>query len=258
MSDVGNYAGTIGRDAAIGSAVPGIGTAIGAGVGVLEGGIQLFSSLEKEKKDKEALRKIADPFFKIQDEFLQNKNLAEGQAQSGLPTATKDYLTGESQRGLSAGISGVLQSGGSPNDINKLFDTYNKSIDRTAAEDAQMQQKNIDYFMGVNKDLAGEKIKQWAINKYQPTQEKKKALSENIAADTANAYSGANTLAGSASAVGIGADNNNLLKQLFKTGGTNDAGVSYSTTEPVAPYNPSMVSSTGYIDPNVKLNRNNG
>lgn len=225
---------------------------VSAGLGILEGGIQLFSSIGKERKDREALNKLQQPFYKIQDEYIQNKNLSESQAQGGLPTATKDYLTGESQRGLSAGISGVLQSGGSPNDINKLFDTYNKSIDRTAAEDAEVHQKNIDYFMGVNKDLAGQRVTQWALNKYQPYQEKKKQLSENILADKTNAYGGANTAIGSVGALGTSLENNSLLKMLFKTNNSSSKD-GYSSPNPTDPFNPAMVSSTDYINPNINL-----
>jgi|SRR6185312_6975086 len=224
---------------------------ISAGAGIIEGGIQLFDALKNEKKDKAALANIKDPFYRIQDEFLQNRNIAEDQAQGGLPTATKDYLTSESQRGLGAGVSGILQGGGNVNDINKLFDTYNKSIDRTAAEDAEMHQKNIDYFIGQNTNLAGEKIKQFTLNQYLPTQEKKKQLSENIAADKANVFGGANTAIGSTSALGTSLENNYLLKQLFKT--QKDPGLNYSTKSEIGNSTPSSnestVSSNGYIDP---------
>jgi len=253
-SDFGNLATSVGGGAAAGSVVPGIGTAIGAGVGLVEGGIQLFSSLAKEKRDRAAQNAIHDPFYKIQDEFYQNRNIAAGQAQGGLPSATKDYLTNESQRGLEGGISGVLQGGGSVNDIGKLMDSYNKNIDKTASEDAQMHQKNIDYFMNANKDLAGEKIKQWAINKYQPNQEKKKQLSENISADQQNAYAGANTAIGSIDAMTTGSQNNSLSTQLFKSRGE-DSGLGsmgitpLSTTDNVGSLVPPMTNSTGYINP---------
>src|ERR1019366_7490202 len=101
-------------------------------------------------------------------------------------------------------------------DISKMFDTYNKSIDRTASQDAEMHQKNIDYFTKANTDLAGEKIKQWSLNQYKPTEEKKKQLGENISADTQNAYAGANTAIGSLSAATTGNQNNSLLTSLFK------------------------------------------
>lgn len=228
-------------------------------LGLVEGGVQLFTSLADQKKKERELNSLKQPFYKIQDEYLQNRNLAADQAQGGLPSATKDYLTSESQRGLGAGVSGILQSGGSPNDINKLFDTYSRSIDRTAAQDAEMHKKNIDYFMNVNKDLAGQKTMQWALNKYQPYQEKKKQLTEGIAADKLNAYGGANTAIGSVGAAGTSLENNGLLNLLFKEDSNRAAPYNPSVDYPTSTsYNPAMVSSTGYIDPHIKTPTFNG
>jgi hypothetical protein len=184
----------------------------------VEGGIELFSNLAKEKKDKAALASLHPAFYKIQDEYYQNRNLTSNLAQGGLPSSTKDYLTGETQRGLSAGISGTLQSGSAdPNAIAKLFSGYNNNaIDKTAAEDADQKIKNIQYFMKANSDLAGQKTTQWALNEYQPTQEKKKQLNENIAAEQKNVAAGANQLLGSVGATGTSLSNNSLLNNRYK------------------------------------------
>lgn len=227
-------------------------------LGVAEGAYQFIDSIGKEKKDRAALANIKDPFYKIQDEYLQNRNLAESQAQGGLPAASKDYLTSESQRGLGAGIGGILQGGGNPNDIAKLFDSYSKSIDRTAAEDADQHIKNIQYFSKVNSDLAGQKTTQWSLNEYQPTQEKKRQLSENIASDKTNAYGGANTAIGSLGALGTSLTNNSLLNKILKDisigkTSTNNplSNKTFNDTRPIDNIpTPGMTNSTGYIDPN--------
>lgn len=192
-----------------------VGMAAQAG-GVILGGIQLISSLKDEARKKKELAKLHNPFYTIQDEYYQNRNLAGVNAEGGLPASTKDYLTSESQRGLGAGVSGILQSGGNPNDINKIFDSYNRNIDRTAAEDATAHTNNIQYFINQNANVAGQKNIQWALNKKQPYEEKLKQLTEGIAADKQNAFGGASTALGSTAALGTSLENNSLLRRLFK------------------------------------------
>lgn len=138
--------------------------AIGAGVGIYK----IAHGAHQRNLAKKERAKLNAPFYKIQDEYLQNQHLAGTMAEGGLPAATKDYYTDESQRGLSAGIEGILGSGGNPNDIQGLLQTYDNGIDKIASADAQTHLDNIKYYMGVNKDLAGQKTIQWAINKQQP------------------------------------------------------------------------------------------
>jgi hypothetical protein len=187
---------------------------ISQGLGILTSGVQLYSSLHNEAKSERELKSIVNPFYKIQDEYYQNRNMAGQMAGEGMPAATKDYVTSESQRGLGAGVGGVLQSGGNVNDIEKMFDIYNKSIDRTAAQDAQQHVENIQNYWNANKDLAGQKTTQWALNEYQPTMEKKKQLSENISADKTNVNSAISGIVGSASALTTSMQNNDLTKEL--------------------------------------------
>jgi len=186
-----------------------------AGLGILEGGIQLFSNLHKGKVANENLAKLRDPFYTVKSEYEQNKNLAANAAQGGIPAAESDYLTGESGRGLSAGISGTLQSGGNPNDIAKLFSVYNNNIDRTAAESAQQHLKNIEYYKQSNTELAGQKNIQFGFNEVRPYERKYKQYTQDRNAAEQNAYNGANSIIGSASALGTGLQNNDLLSKLF-------------------------------------------
>lgn len=195
------------------------------------GGIQLFTNLAKEKRDKAELASLEKPFYAIQNEYNQNRNLAAGEAQGGIAAPIQDYFTTESQRGLGAGVSGTLQAGGNPNDIAKLFDIYDRGIDRSYMQSADQHVKNLQYFKDANKDLAGQRTTQWAINKYQPHQNKVAQLTGNIAAAEQNAYNGANQIIGSASAAGTGLENNKLLSDLFKTGGGGNGFSSIPTTD---------------------------
>lgn len=201
----------------------------------IEGGIlntvQLFKSMADEKRDKAALSRLEKPFYQVQNEYYQNRNLAGGEAQGGIPAGVQDYYTQESQRGLGAGVSGTLQAGGGVNDIAKLFDIYDKGIDRTYAMSADQHSKNIQYFKDANKDLAGQLTTQWAINKYQPYQNKLKQLTGNIATDQQNAYAGAAGIVGSTSALGTGMENNKLLNDLLKPGAGGNGFSAIPTTD---------------------------
>jgi hypothetical protein len=139
-----------------------------ASAGLTLSAVKWISGNSKEKKAKRERDRLAKPIYAIQDEYYQNRNLAGTMAQSGLPAASKDYYTNESQRGLSAGVKGILGSGGNPNDIQGLFEAYDNGIGKIGVADAEAQINNIKYYMGVNKDLAGQKTIQWAINKQQP------------------------------------------------------------------------------------------
>jgi hypothetical protein len=183
-------------------------------LGGAEGIYQLFSSIGKEKKDKAELAALKQPFYKIQDEFYQNRNIASGLASQGLTGDTKNYVTTESQRGLGAGLSGLSEAGGDPNNFAKLLGTYSDSIRKDASLDAETHLKNIDYFFNANKDLAGQKITKQSLDELQPYERKLKELTERKAADETSAYNGANLITGATSAAGTAKSNDDLIKSL--------------------------------------------
>lgn len=166
--------------------------------GEIMGAAQLISGTKNLKQDKADLAKLRQPFYKVQDEYLQNRNLAAAEAGGGVSSASKDLYSSESQRGLGAGVSALLQGGGDMNMISGLFDKYNRNTMGLAAEDSQAHQKNIQYFMGANKDLAGQKTTQFVVNELQPYENKLKELTQRIQSDKANQWGGAQTFIGSA------------------------------------------------------------
>lgn len=184
-------------------------------LGVGEGVAQFITGSKKESEDSAELSRLKRPFYKIQNEYLQNRDITANLAESGLPASTKNYFTQEAQKGLSASISAIMQGGGSPTDIAKLFSAYGSSIDSTAAQDAQLKLQNIQYFMGANKDLAGQKNIQYGINELQPYEQQLKNLNERKAADEQTKWGGINTAIGSLSAAGTSASNSDLYGRLF-------------------------------------------
>jgi hypothetical protein len=193
-------------------------------LGIVAGVGQYIGAARDLKKAREERSRLKQPFYKIQDEYLQNRNLAASEAQGGIPAATKDYLQTESERGLGTAMQGISQSGGSPNNYADLFDSYNRSIKQTAAQDASAQIENINRFMTVNKDLAGQKTTQWAINEYQPYQNKLKEVTERIKAAKLNKSSAIQGAIGSLGATGTALSNEGLLKKLFPQTQDQEAG----------------------------------
>lgn len=167
---------------------------VATGVTVATAGIKYFSGKSKEKKAKADKASLATPFYDIQKEYYQNRNMAQEGAQGGMPAATKDYYTNESQKGLSAGISGILQGGGNPNDIAKIFETYDNGIAKVSSLDAQEHFDNIKTLMTANKDLAGQENTQFAINKLKPYENTLKQLNAAQAAGEATKWEGISDL----------------------------------------------------------------
>lgn len=210
-------------------------------MGMWAGTFQILDSVKKEKQAAKELSRLKPAFYKIQDEYFQNKNLAEGMAMSGLPQSSKDYADIERQRGLSTGIGALVQSGASPNDISQLLGTYNLSVDRTAAEDAQAKLENIKYFMNTNKDLAGQKTIQWSYNEELPYERKLKDITKRREAAEANKWAGLNLAIGATSALGTGMANQDVnpigggdakssaYNKLFNSGGAKP-GISNTNT----------------------------
>ena len=191
-----------------------------AGLGVVKGGIDFFSANKQLKEDKAELAGLAPAFYKVQDEYYGNKNSAAELAQGGLTQGSKDFYGDMAGRGLGTGVSATLQAGGSPNDISRIFDSYNQGIKSLASADSEAQINNIKYFHQVNKDLAGQKTIQWSVNEYQPYQNKLKELTERINADKQNKNNAINSVIGGVSSAGTALTNNSLLNKLF----SNDKG----------------------------------
>jgi len=196
-----------------------LGTALALGsaaAGLVKGTFDYFKERKAQKKAEEELSRLKQPFYKVQDEYSQNRNIAANNI--GMADETKNYYTTEAQRGLGAGISAINQGGGSPNDVAGLFSAYDNSINKTAAQDAQMRVSGIQNFMQANKDLAGQKTMKWSLDEYQPWQRKLKEITERIASSKVNQSNSIGTAIGSAGAAGTALSNNDLMKQLFAGG----------------------------------------
>jgi hypothetical protein len=191
-----------------------------AGGALISGAVGLGKSLisaDKLAKDNEEISKLKAPFYKIQDEYFQNRDIAANNAESGLSAAEKNYALTNNERGLSAGISAILQGGGSPSSVASLNSIFTDSNNALAAEDAKKHLENIQYFMGANKDLAGQKTTQWGVNEYQKYQNKLKELTERKSADETSIWNGVNDIVGSVGAGAMWNLNKDLYDKLFSS-----------------------------------------
>lgn len=184
-----------------------------AGVGAVKEGVEFVDALIQRNKNERELSKLKQPFFKVQSEYEQNKNIAG--SLGGLPGETKDYLTDQANLGLGTGINAIQEQGGSANDVAKFFQGFDRSISRIGAEDAQARVDNIKYFMNVNKDLAGQKTSAFLVNELQPYEQKLKQLTQNISNARSNMSTAANNFIGAGSAIATAYENEDLMAKLF-------------------------------------------
>lgn len=181
------------------------------GIGVA----QFITGLKNEKKDDAALASLNRPFYKIQDEYIQNRNIGEGIAGQGMPSAQRNYLTQQSERGLGSSLDAILRGGGGVNDASLLLHQYNDQIGKIGAEDASQHLSNIQYFQKANADLAGQKNIQWSVNELQPYEAKLAELKKNRAIDEQNKWGGLTSAVGSMIGAGTANQNSALMKKMF-------------------------------------------
>jgi hypothetical protein len=195
-----------------------VGTAFTVGSSILGAGKSIIDSINAKKERQriqEEINRLQMPFYKIQNEYYQNRDISGQLAAQGLPSSTQNYYTTEAQRGLGTSINYLTQAGGDATDAANLFSAYDRSIDKIAAQDAVMKIGNIQNFMNYNKELAGQKTMKWALDEYQPYQRKLKELTERMYAAKVNQNNALNTAIGAASATGTALSNADLLNRLF-------------------------------------------
>jgi len=226
-----------------------------AALGVIKGVGSFFGAKSDEQKAQDELKKLKDPFYKIQNEYIQNRNIAGNLASSGLPESTKNYVTQEAQRGLGTSLSALGQNGGGVNDVARLNDVYMNSIDKVAVEDAQAKLGNIQNFFNANKEVAGQKTIQWTLNEYRPFERKLKEITQRIGAAKQNQNTGLNTAISSVGAAGTALSNNDLMNKLFANNKVQGQGQDGNIIADVTPITSASQRTQGATIPSV-VNRN--
>lgn len=148
-----------------------------AAIAAVGAGYSIYHGISQNSAANKLQRGLVRPMYPIQQQYYRNQGLAENQAQQGLTAPALSYYGDQANRGLSAGISGVLQGGGNVNTIGSLYDKYNQGNRAIATQDSQLKNDNIRYLIDRNKDLAGQETQQWAIDKYKPFEDTTAAIS---------------------------------------------------------------------------------
>lgn len=198
-------------------------TAIAAIGGLALGAAKFISSSNQEKKDRAKAESLRRPYYKVQDEYYQNRNIAAELATTGLPIDTQNQLNTQRNQGLTTSLDTLKQVSGGPNAFASLNKSFSDSLLNQSSVNAQQQLKNIEYFMSVNKDIAGQASTQFGVNELQPYNNDLKQLNERRSADEANKWAGLSEGIGSLSAIGTQFTNAKLLNHLFSN---NNGGIS--------------------------------
>jgi hypothetical protein len=202
-------------------------------VGVAGGSALLsgYKFLKSKSQDKSAAAEgaaLRRPSYQIQPEYYENRNIAAQQATGGLSSAEKTYAGEQRERGLSSSLEALKQTGGGPNDFSQLSHVFDDSLKSQSALDAQLHLKNINFFTQTNKDLAGQKTTQRAVNELQPYETKLKEIQDRRIAAQTNENNAINEEIGSLSAGATGF--NSFMK-------TNPAGATSPPGPAASPYN---------------------
>lgn len=174
---------------------------IGGAASLLYSGYKAVKAGNDEKSAQGDANNLKRPYEKIQDEYYQNQNTAKELASGGIPIDTKNYLQEQRDRGFSSSADALKQGGGGPNDFAHLNSIYDDSLKNESAEDAQQHFANIQYLMGVNKDIAGQKTTQWGVNEYQPFESKLKEIQDRKVAAKTNQNNAVNEGIGSLTSI---------------------------------------------------------
>lgn len=186
---------------------------VSVGVAGVSAGVSLFKKIKagnEEKKAEHEAAALRRPFYQIQPEYQQNKNIAEAQASGGFTSGEKQYLEGQRERGLTTSLDTIKQTGASVNQFGALNEVFLDSLKSEAAEDANRHLQNIGLFTNAAKDMAAQKTIQWGVNEKEPFETKLAELQSRRTAAQTNQNNATDELIGSLSAAGTGI--NSFLK----------------------------------------------
>ncbi len=141
---------------------------VGAGLGVAEGAANIIGGIGKSNAAKKLAASNKRPWYNIPTEYQENDNLAAGQAETGLSPSSVNYYTTNANRGLITGVNAITEGGGDVDNLAKLYDQFSQGLSQETAQDQQLKDQHLGTFINANKDFAGQKTQQWALNYYEP------------------------------------------------------------------------------------------
>lgn len=161
--------------------------AIGGGTAIA-GGIKA-----KKAKQAAALNAKNRPVYQTPQSEFDTLSLLENRASQGLSDNSKQYYQQNQDRALTAGINGILQGGGSVNNIDSLLNQYSNANGRLALANDEAQVKNIYSLIGQRQRMADYQDKQFQINDYAPFADRAQQFAQERAQGQGMVSAGLNT-----------------------------------------------------------------
>lgn len=135
------------------------------------------------------------PVYQIPQSEYDTLDLLQNRAGQGLSDSSKQLYQQNQDRALTAGINGVLQGGGSVNNIDSLLSRYSDANGRIALADDEAKVKNIYALIGQRQRMSDFQDKQFQINQQAPFLDKQAAYAQQQAQGQGMVSSGLNTAA---------------------------------------------------------------
>lgn len=153
-------------------------------------GQMAYGAYQKKKASKMT---GTQPAYPISDMYGANVGLAEQQAQTGFSPATLNNITQTLQQNFAGGTNAILQSGGSTNDIAKLYGINAQQMKALGVEDEKLRIPKIANLMDARLNYAGQKLAQWKFDSLDRFKDKQAAAAALGAAGNQAINSGLNT-----------------------------------------------------------------
>lgn len=217
--------------------MPGLDTAVSAGLAIIPEIVRGFSGNAQEK-EAARLAKTPRPPYQIAQTLLENRRLAGNRASQNLPGY--GYLENQIDAKAGAGNYGVVQAGADPNSIiSGIVGNEANAMDASAKlgyENAAYKDAGFNSLLGTNTALANEQKAQWQWDKQQPYLDAMKKAEELRNSGQINKFNAIDNIA----SVGVG-----LLG-----GNKNTGGASPYTYNPYGgDINPTAMTPNNYSDP---------
>lgn len=142
LGSVGKYAA---MGATVGSAFPGLGTAIGAAAGAIIGGVAGFIQKRKAKKALEAAK-----FNAVPKDVLETQAMARQMAKEGMPSEQYKMAERNIQRNQNAAMQAAQDRRGGLMKVGQVQQATNDATLALDAESARQKRANIQYLGQVN------------------------------------------------------------------------------------------------------------
>ena len=184
---------------------------VAVAAGVVVGGAQIAIGASQKSKAKKIARKNKRPAFEIPQAVLDNQNLLESRAATGLSDASKQLYSSATDRQLTAAIDAMLRGGSTVGNISELYAANQGNVGRMALIDQEARDANVKAYIEGGNTLAGFQLGKWQTDKWG-------VYADNAQAAAALSEQGANNINKGVGTIGSAAVNYGM-GSMYKGGG---------------------------------------